>query len=100
MRIDLNPKTPELPESKAAGRPSSSSRASVSETESSNDQATLAGHARIRDLQAQIEQLPEDRQAKVEALARAIREGQYQPSAEQIAQSLFSEMVAKAQFVR
>jgi hypothetical protein len=33
-------------------------------------------------------------------LARALREGQYQASAEQIAHSLFSEMVAKAHVIR
>lgn len=100
MRIDLNPKTPELPESKGPDRPSTASRIASTETGYSRDQATLAGHTRVRELQAQIEQLPDDRQAKVEALARALREGQYQASAEQIAHSLFSEMVAKAHVIR
>src|SRR5919197_6139768 len=99
MRIDLNPKTPELPENKGPSRPNSSNRVSPGESERSPDQTSLAGHARVRELQAQIQQLPEDRQSRVEALARAVHDGQYQVSAEQIAQALFSEMVAKAALI-
>lgn len=50
----------------------------------------------MQDLQTQTRHMPEDRQAKVEALARAIREGQYNVAPEQIAQSLFSEMAARS----
>jgi anti-sigma28 factor (negative regulator of flagellin synthesis) len=45
-----------------------------------------------------MQQMPEDRQGKVEALAQAIRDGQYNVGAEQIAQAMFSDMAARSVF--
>jgi anti-sigma28 factor (negative regulator of flagellin synthesis) len=43
-----------------------------------------------------MQQMPEDRHARVEALTRAIRDGQYNVGAEQIAQAMFSEMASRS----
>lgn len=100
MRIDLNAKTPELPESNPLHRPGAANRASAQDATRSTDEATLAGHTRAQQLQAQLQQMPEDRHDRVEALVRAIREGQYNVGPEQIAQSLFSDMEARSVLTR
>ena len=96
MRIDPNAKMPEIPEGKVTNRSGSSTRSSPSSADHSTDQATLASEQRVQELQKQLAQTPEDRQGRVEALGRAIREGRYDVGAGQIAQSLFSEMVARS----
>jgi flagellar biosynthesis anti-sigma factor FlgM len=100
MRIDLNPKTPDLPESKPLNRPGALNGSPVTGATRSSDEATLAAYTRAQELQTQLQQMPEDRQDRVEALARAIREGQYNVGPEQIAQSLFSDMVARSVVTR
>ena len=92
MRIDPNARTPDLPESKVASRPAYSGGSG--ETESASDKATLGSYARIQELSAKLQQMPEDRQSRVEALAQAIREGRYNVSPEQIAHSILSSMVS------
>jgi flagellar biosynthesis anti-sigma factor FlgM len=96
MRIDLNAKTPELPESQGSNQPGSSKRASAAAIKLPADEATLATHARVQELQSHVQQMPEDRQAKVEALMRAIRDGKYNVGAEQIAHAMFAEMAARS----
>jgi flagellar biosynthesis anti-sigma factor FlgM len=96
MRIDLNAKTPELPESHGSNQSGSSKRVSSAGTKLPADEATLATHARVQQPQSQVQQMPEDRQAKVEALARAIRDGQYNVGADQIAHAMFAEMAARS----
>ena len=95
MRIDPNARTPDLPESKVASRPAVSGR--TAEAAASSDKATLGHHARIQELSAQLQQMPEDRQSRVEALARAIREGKYNVSPEQIARSILASMASGSQ---
>lgn len=99
MRIDLNTRTPELPENKGTARPGATQRATPGERGSGTDQARLAGQARIRELQAQAEQLPDDRASKVEALTRAIQRGEYNVSSDQIAEALLSQMSARSVLV-
>jgi flagellar biosynthesis anti-sigma factor FlgM len=96
MRIDPNAKTPDVPESKSLSRPGSSNRSSPSRTSQAADDATLPGHAQVQELQKQLDQLPEDRASRVGLLARAIRDGQYNVGADQIAQAMFSAMVARS----
>jgi hypothetical protein len=74
MRIDLNGKMPDLPESQSANRQAAAGRVAAAEPGLA-DQATLGGHSRIRELERQTQQLPEDGQERIEALARAIRAG-------------------------
>lgn len=100
MRIDPNARTPDLAEAKATNRGGRQAPASSERSGSDGDQATLDGQARIQQLQAQAQQIPDSRQQKVEALNRAIQEGRYQVGAEQIAHSLFSEMAARSVLTR
>lgn len=96
MRIDPNAKTPDVPESKALNRPGSSNRLSPSSTCQAGDDATLPGQAQVQQLQKQFDHLPDDRASRVEALAKAIRDGQYNVGSEQIAQAMYSDMVARS----
>lgn len=98
MRIDLNAKTPEVSESQGGSHAGASKRSPSTGANLPADEATLATHARVQELQSQMQQMPEDRHAKVEALARAIQGGQYNVGAEQIAQAMFSEMAAPGVF--
>jgi len=100
MRIDLNAQTPELSESKGLNQSSRTKPLSAAGTDLPADETTLATHARVQELQSQLLQMPEDRKSKVEGLARAIRDGQYNVGAEQIAQSMFSELTARSQLFR
>jgi flagellar biosynthesis anti-sigma factor FlgM len=92
MRIDPNTRTPDLPDNKVANRPGSSGR--TAEAHSASDKASLGNYNRIQELSAQLQQMPEDRQSRVEALAQAIREGRYDVSPEQIAHSILSNMIS------
>ena len=96
MRIDLNAKTPEIPERQGSNQTSPSKRLSTTGTSPPADEANLATHSRVQELQSQMQQMPEDRAAKVEALARAIRDGQYNVGADQIAQAMMAEMTARS----
>ena len=100
MRIDPNARLPEVPDSKSLNRPGGSSRSSPPEPGTEVDQAMLPVQARAQELQQHLQQIPEERHSRVAALARAIRDGEYQVSAEQIAQSLFSEMSARSAVLR
>jgi flagellar biosynthesis anti-sigma factor FlgM len=99
MRIDPNLRAQELPESKGPNRSGRAGQPSRSR-EAAPDQATFTMGAKIQQLAHAAQQLPEVRQSKVEALARAVRDGRYQVSSELIADSLFSEMLAKSVLTR
>ncbi|MFZ0814512.1 MAG: flagellar biosynthesis anti-sigma factor FlgM [Candidatus Sulfotelmatobacter sp.] len=99
MRIDPNQTAQQLPESSRSSGQSPASgdtRASVG-SPLGEDQAQLSGiHAQVQTLTAQVAQLPEVRQEKVNALRQAVLGGSYQPSAAQVAEGLFAHMVGKA----
>ena len=68
--------------------------ASAGKLEPRPDQAQISGaHIQVEALAAQASQLPEVRQAKVNALRDAVESGQYRPDPANIASSLMSEMV-------
>jgi flagellar biosynthesis anti-sigma factor FlgM len=92
MRIDLNTRTPELSENNSASN-QPTVRRSAPDGVSHEDQATLSSSARVASLATQVRQLPEIRETRVLALSRLIREGQYQANPDQIASSMFSEMM-------
>ena len=107
MRIDSNPGAQPLPDSARTGNQTSS--ASPSGSAKGNNQA-LAGissplgedqaqlsavHAQIPAWVAQVSQLPETAQEKVDALRQAVINGTYQPSPDQVAGAIFANMVAK-----
>jgi flagellar biosynthesis anti-sigma factor FlgM len=95
MRIDLNQASPGLSES---SRADSQGSTSVGNQSSANgvlgeDQAQLSGtHAQAQVLTAQALQLPEVRQEKVNALRQVVQQGSYQPSSDQIAEAVFSNL--------
>jgi flagellar biosynthesis anti-sigma factor FlgM len=93
MRIDPNARTPDLPESKGVTRSGQSEHVTPEKLDST-DTATLGSYARIQQLSARLQQMPDDRQDRVEALAQAIREGRYNVSPEQIARSILTNMVS------
>lgn len=99
MRVDLNPKTPEAPEGKGPTR-ANSGRMSSPAAEISQDQANLASQARVRALETQLQQSADVRQNRVEALVRAIQNGQYNVSSDKIANSIYSEMAANSGLIR
>ena len=98
MRIDPNAKTANLPESSAGSR-TAAARAQL-RADLGTDEAKLGGHARVQQLQAQLREMPDGQQERVEALTRAVREGSYDVPPEKIAQSLLSEMSARAVLTR
>jgi flagellar biosynthesis anti-sigma factor FlgM len=100
MRIDPNAKLPEVPDSKTLNRPGNSSRSVSPDRTAEVDQATLAVQSRAQELQIRLQQMPEDRRSRVEALTRAVRDGEYKVGTEQIAQSLFAEMSARSVLLR
>lgn len=89
MRIDGNPKMPELPDTGSVTR-DTQTRSPEPVSGHPEDVATVTNFSRVSALEAQVRQLPEIRQDKVQALARAIRNGQYKVSSDQIANSLFA----------
>lgn len=97
MRIDLNNTAGQISD---GGKPASGSQASTSTagtTALGNDTAVISpAQSRIQALAAQVNRLPEVRQDKVAALGRAIQDGNYQVSAEQTAEALFSELIARS----
>ena len=97
MRIDPNAKTANLPESK--GSRASGARSPAHEVPG-KDATTLAGSARIQQLEKQVAQLPDGRADRIEALTRAVRDGKYNVDSEQIAQALFADMTARSVLVR
>ena len=92
MRIDsyFTPKqTSEIGRNRQNRSPNTSSSGADPEP----DQTQLSGaHAQVQALAAQASQLPEVREAKVQALREAIESGQYCPSPADIARGLISEM--------
>ena len=102
MRIDLNSRTPEARENDKPVRSSSSSSAAApSRVETGQDETRLSqDQVRIQALEAGINRVLDIRKDKVEALQRTVNNGTYSVSSEQIAEALFSEMVARSSTVR
>ncbi|MFZ0774293.1 MAG: flagellar biosynthesis anti-sigma factor FlgM [Candidatus Sulfotelmatobacter sp.] len=100
MRIDPNQGAQALPESgrtsnQTTARDSAASRGGGSGA-LGEDQAQLSGdHVQIQALVAQVAQLPETTQGKIDALRQAVVAGKYQPSPDQVAAALFTDMVVK-----
>ncbi len=94
MRIDLNAKTTNLPETTDSSR--AAARRAPAREVLGEDAATLAGSARIHQLERQISQMSDPRADRIEALTRAVQTGQYQVDPEQIAQALVAEMSGRS----
>lgn len=97
MKIDLNPSsTPELSRSSAAAQtagPSKDRRTAVDATNPlADDVAQLStGSDAVQKLKAQLEQVSDVRQARVESLRQAIQDGSFKVSPERIAQAMLAD---------
>jgi len=96
MRIDLNNR---LREAESGTMESPSTRVPAGNAGNpavAGDTAELSGdQVRAQALAAQVNQLPEVRQEKVDALGLAIRQGSYDVSAEQTAEAMLGEMQSR-----
>jgi flagellar biosynthesis anti-sigma factor FlgM len=99
MRIDLQPKADLNQASRVRDResaPASRSR-SAGEVNGGKDEAILSLAAgRIQAMAESVIALPEVRSGKIETLQRAIRDGSYQPQPQQVASSMFAELLDRA----
>lgn len=74
-------------------RQTSQANTSASRVDPQADQAQLSGaHIQVQALAAQVAQLPEVREAKINALRDAVQSGEYQPDPANTAHGLMSEM--------
>jgi flagellar biosynthesis anti-sigma factor FlgM len=100
MRIDLNHGLQTAPESARSGSQNSGTSGSSSTSHMlgsvlGEDQAQLSGaHVQVAALAAQVSQLPEVRQEKVQVLRQAIQSGRYTASPDQVAGAVFAHMIA------
>lgn len=100
MRIDLNPKGPEsLSESKRTSsnvnNENANAQAANGVSSETGDWAELSS-THVNALAAQVNDLPEVRQDKVEALSAAIRNGSYDVTPQQTAEAMMSQMLGHA----
>jgi flagellar biosynthesis anti-sigma factor FlgM len=103
MRIDLHSKTPQAADSEKPTRHAASAPPSAASTrpELGSDEARLSlEHTRVQSLVASAHRLPEVRQEKVDALQRAVDNGGYNVSSEQVAEAMFAEMQARSGPIR
>lgn len=99
MRIDSNQDTQRVVDSERTGQPPASGNgvAPSGSTALGEDQAQLSGfHSQVQSLVAQVAELPEASQGKVEALRQAVVAGKYQPNPDEVAGALFANMVKLA----
>jgi flagellar biosynthesis anti-sigma factor FlgM len=102
MRINLNYGLPELPESgrtEKQNTPATSGAAtnlSAANASSGEDEAMLSGsHTQVQTLTAQVLQLPEVRQQRVQALRQAVENGSYNPSPDDVAGALVVQLAGE-----
>jgi flagellar biosynthesis anti-sigma factor FlgM len=99
MRIDANSGAQGLSETEPSGNQSASKMGGQPVAEASGgvlgeDQAELSGtHAQVQALTAQALQFPEIRQEKVNALRQVVQDGSYQPSPDQIAGAMLTDIM-------
>jgi len=92
MRIDNNARIPDAPEPGQAK--SSSPAVAGSGSGLASDTAKLSiGQSAVQTLAAKVSDVPEVRQERVAALARAVRDGSYQVAPEQTAEALIVHMM-------
>jgi flagellar biosynthesis anti-sigma factor FlgM len=96
MRIDSNPGAQGL-----SGTAQNTSPGTAPETRAASttavvgeDQAQFSGaHVQVQALSAQVTQMPEINQAKVDALRQSVLDGTYGPDTGDIADALLSDMI-------
>jgi flagellar biosynthesis anti-sigma factor FlgM len=104
MKIDPNVSLPQnsasqrVEQSSSAPARAQSEKATVARKDV-QDQAQLSvDQGRVNQLQAEVARLPDVRQDRVEALQRAVQDGSFQVSNEQIADKLFAELLGDTLF--
>jgi flagellar biosynthesis anti-sigma factor FlgM len=99
MRINPNPLPPAIAESDrtaAQNNPAATANAAPS-SGLAPDQAQLSSaHLQVQALVAQVVQLPEVRQERVNALRQTVQSGSYRPRSEQVAQAVFAHLLEAA----
>jgi len=94
MRIDLNPSSmPELARSSGSGGAAQAGQPAVTEqvSPSADDIAHLStGADAVQTLKAQLDQLPDVRQSRVESVRQAISNGSFKVSPAQIAGAMLA----------
>jgi len=95
MRIDSY-FTPQQTAEPGRSRQNSLPNTSLGKVNTGLDQTQLSGaHAQVQELAAQASQLPEIREAKVQALREAVQGGHYRANPANIARGLISEMAVR-----
>jgi anti-sigma28 factor (negative regulator of flagellin synthesis) len=94
MRINLDVRTPDIAEQPLSENTRAGAKSAGAQSPT-GDQAQVVNSTRVATLAAQVAQAPELREARVNALARSIRAGTYRVSDDQVAESIYSEMVAR-----
>jgi flagellar biosynthesis anti-sigma factor FlgM len=104
MRIDLHVRSSEATQanrstgSEAAGKAKS---AAADKSAVQADETRLSSHrARVQELERAAKDVPDLRQERVKSLKTAIQEGRYQPPAEQVANAMFSDAIARVDLLR
>jgi negative regulator of flagellin synthesis FlgM len=104
MRIDLHVRSSEATQtnrstgSDVAGKGKSPA---VDKGAVQSDETRLSSHqARVQKLERAAKDVPDLRQQRVESLKTAIHEGRYQPPAEQVAEAMFSDALARIDLLR
>ena len=102
MRINPDYGAHEPENSRAENQSAQATGASVSSVANSSvssvgeDQALLfSGHAQVQALAAQALQLPEVRLERVQALQQAVTNGSYNPSPEDVAGAIVSQLIGE-----
>jgi flagellar biosynthesis anti-sigma factor FlgM len=94
MKIEVNYGSQAIADSKPTAGQNTRTKDTASSTVG-EDEARLSGaHVQVAALAAQASQLPEVRQARVQALRQAIESGQYEASPEKVARAIMVHMMA------
>lgn len=103
MRIDLHVRSSEATESsRSMGSNGAKNKAAAAERAGvQSDETHLSSHqARVQKLEHVAQNVPEVRHERVQALRTAIQEGRYQPPAEQVAEAMLSDAIARTDLLR
>ena len=98
MRIDLQSNPQPLPETNRSSAPSSpATNSSAPRTAAAEDQAELSGACvQVQALAAQVSQLPEIRQERVQRLCQAVESGSYTADARAVAGAMLAQMISRS----
>ena len=103
MRIDLHVRSSEATESsRSTGSNGAKNKAAAAETAAVQaDETHLSSHqARVQKLEQVAQNVPDMRHERVQVLKTAIQEGRYQPPAEQVAEAMLSDAIARTDLLR